>query len=92
MGVSPERYQEAKATRVTNGDGRDGRGVGASSVSALLMSYSAENGAVSGSPAVDGLDIPLGVLTGRDILSCPSWQARRMNGLPEGDSANQGER
>ena len=87
VGVSPERSWEAKLPRDVNGDGRYGHGVGALSEYDTLNSRSAENGATCGSPAVGGLKLPCGVLTGRDILSQPAWQARRVNGFPDGDSA-----
>ena len=91
VGVSPERSREAKAPRTVNGDNRDDRGVAALSVSAFLNSYIADNGAARGSPVVGGLELPLGVLKGLDILSRPAWRARRVNGLTEGDNASLGE-
>ena len=62
VGVSPERSWEAKAPRAADGDNCDGHGVGALSISAPLNSRSVDNGAARGSPAVGGLDLPIGVL------------------------------
>ena len=70
-------------------DGRDGRGVGALSVSTIFKSCSVQNGVVRRSPAVGGLNLHLGVLTGRYILSRPAWQSRRTNVLQLGDATNQ---
>ena len=64
MGVSPERSWEEKSPRAANGDVHDVRGVGASSAYVPLNSHTSENGAARRSPAIGGLDLPLGFLIG----------------------------
>ena len=90
VGIPPELSLEAKSPRAANGDSHEGCGVDASSFSTLLNLCSAENSAARGYPAVGIFAIPPGVLTWRYILSRPAWQARRANGILEGDAANQG--
>ena len=71
-GFHPNDSGKAKAPRSANENVRDGRGVGALSLSTPMKSHSPNNGAVSGSLYIGGLELPFGVLIGQDILSRPS--------------------